>query len=87
MPLGEGARILTVFVVLFSKLKHEFFNRVHGSGQQTQQWNCIVIIQYFAVITSGDLGSSPGLGRSLGEGNGNPLQYYYLGNLMDRGDW
>ena len=34
-----------------------------------------------------DLGSNPGLGRSLGEGNGNPLQYYCLGNPMDRGDW
>ena len=27
-----------------------------------------------------DLGLIPGLGRSLGEGNGNPLQYSYLGN-------
>jgi len=34
-----------------------------------------------------DEGSNPGLGRSLGEGNGNPLQYYCLGNPMDRGDW
>ena len=32
-----------------------------------------------------DSGSVPGLGRSPGEGNGNPLQYSYLGNLMDRG--
>ena len=34
---------------------------------------------------AGDLGSIPGLGRSLAEGNGNPLQYYCLGNPMDRG--
>ena len=34
-----------------------------------------------------DVGSTPGLGRSLGEGNGNPLQYSCLGNLMDRGAW
>ena len=34
-----------------------------------------------------DSGSIPGLGRSLGGGNGNPLQYSYLGNLMDRGAW
>ena len=32
----------------------------------------------------GDLGSVLGLGRSPGEGNGNPLQYSCLGNLMDR---
>ena len=29
--------------------------------------------------------SIPGLGRSSGEGNGNPLQYSYLENPMDRG--
>ena len=32
-----------------------------------------------------DAGWVPGLGRSLGVGNGNPLQYSYLGNPMDRG--
>ena len=30
-------------------------------------------------------GSIPGLGISPGEGNGNPLQYSYLENSMDRG--
>ena len=30
---------------------------------------------------------NPGLGRSPGEGNGNPLQYSCLGNLVDRGTW
>ena len=35
----------------------------------------------------GDLGSIPGLGRSPGEGNGNPLQYSCLENPMDRGAW
>jgi len=33
------------------------------------------------------LGSIPGLGRSPGEGNENPLQYSFLGNPMDRGAW
>ena len=36
---------------------------------------------------AGDMGSIPGLGRSLGEGNGNPLQYSCMGNPMDRGAW
>ena len=40
-----------------------------------------------SVYNAGDLGSSPGLGRSPGEGNGNPLQYYCLENPMDRGAW
>ena len=35
----------------------------------------------------GDPGSIPGLGRSPGEGNGNPLLYSCLGNPMDRGAW
>ena len=35
----------------------------------------------------GDLGSTPGWGRSLEEGNGNPLQYSCLENPMDRGNW
>ena len=35
----------------------------------------------------GDMASIPGLGRSPGEGNGNPFQYSCLGNLMDRGAW
>ena len=34
---------------------------------------------------AGDAGSIPGLGRSHGGGNGNPLQYSCLGNSMDRG--
>ena len=36
---------------------------------------------------AGDPGSMPGLGRSPGEGNGNPLQYSYLENSMERGAW
>ena len=32
-------------------------------------------------------GSIPGLGRSPGEGNGNPLQYSFLEKSMDRGAW
>ena len=36
---------------------------------------------------AGDAGLIPGLGRSLGEGNGNPFQYSCLGNPMNRGAW
>ena len=36
---------------------------------------------------AGDMGSIPKLGRSPGEGNGNPLQYSCLENSMDRGAW
>ena len=36
---------------------------------------------------AGDMGSIPVSGRSPRETNGNPLQYSYLENPMDRGDW
>ena len=40
-----------------------------------------------SVYNAGDPGSIPELGRSPGEGNGNPLQDYCLENPMDRGAW
>ena len=40
-----------------------------------------------SVYNAGDPGLIPGLGRSPGECNGNPLQYYCLENPMDRGAW
>ena len=38
-------------------------------------------------VNVGDVGSIPGLGRSPGEGKGNPHQYSCLGNPMDKGAW
>ena len=38
-----------------------------------------------SVLNTGDLGSILESGRSLGEGNGNPLQYFCLENSMDTG--
>ena len=40
-----------------------------------------------STCNAGDPGLIPGLGRSPGEGNGNPLQYSCLKNPMDRGAW
>ena len=40
-----------------------------------------------SAYNAGDLGSIPGSGRSPGEGNGNPLQYSCLENLMDGEAW
>ena len=39
------------------------------------------------LANAGDMGFIPGSGSSIGEGNGNPLQYSYLGNPMNRGTW
>ena len=38
-------------------------------------------------VNAEDLSSIPGLGKSLGGGNGNSLQYSCLENAMDRGAW
>ena len=40
-----------------------------------------------SVCNTGDSGSVPELGRSPGEENGNPFQYYCLENSMDIGAW
>ena len=46
----------------------------------------LLLVQESA-FNAGDLGSIPGLGRSPGEGKGNPLQYSCLENPMERGAW
>ena len=40
-----------------------------------------------SACNAGDLGLIPGLGKSPGEGNGNPRQYSGLENSMDGGIW
>ena len=40
-----------------------------------------------SACSAGDLSLSPGLGRSPGEGHGNPLQYSCLENPTDRETW
>ena len=40
-----------------------------------------------SAYNAGDPGSIPGSGRSPGEGNGTPLQYFCLENPMDGGAW
>ena len=40
-----------------------------------------------SACNAGDLGLIPGLGRSSGEGNGNPVQYSCLENFMGREAW
>ena len=59
----------------------------------------IIIIKYLIIwlpsssdgkvsaCNAGNPGLIPGLARSPGEGNGNPLQYSWLENSMDRGVW
>ena len=62
-----------LFMVSFALQK--LINLISGSDSKASACN------------AGDPGSIPGSGRSLGEGNGNPLQYSCLENPMDRGAW
>ena len=51
------------------------------------KWDSLVADSKASAHNAGDLGSIPGLGRSPGEGNGNPLQCSCLENSMDGGAW
>ena len=61
----------------FSPSAGEFYGIEFYGGSEVKASACNV----------GDLGSIPGLGRSPGERNGNPLQYSCLENPMDGGAW
>ena len=63
--------------VLFSKCLLFIYFRGFPGGSDSEESTC----------NAGDPGSIPGLGRSPGEGNGNPLQCSCLKNSMDRGAW
>ena len=51
------------------------------------QWDSLVGQTVESACNAGDQGSIPGLGRSPGEGNGNPLWYSCLENPMNGGAW
>ena len=74
ISLSSGRRkqtSVTLFPLLYTNLK----GFPGGSEVKASAWN------------TGDPGSIPGLGRSPGEGNGNPLQYSCLENPMEGGAW
>ena len=61
-----------------------------GEFYQTLEKSCIFpggSDDKASAYSAGDPGLIPGWGRSSGEGNGNPLQYSCLENLMDGGAW
>ena len=57
-----------------------------GRGRASQVVLMVKNLPAYAGDTR-DEGSMPGLGRSAATGNGNPLQYSFLENSMDRGAW
>ena len=67
----------SILKCLFSSNYRLFFTMGFPGGSEVKASAC----------NAGYLGLIPGLGKSPGEGNGNPLQYYCLENPMDRGAW
>ena len=78
--------------------KRTVFSRVWGQAITGFHYKSFNILFEFNTVpcssvgkesacNAGDPGSIPGLGRSPGEGNGNPFQYSCQENLMDRGAW
>ena len=61
----------------------QFLYITYSSVELVAQWYRI----HLPMQETGDVGLISGLGRSSGEGNGNPLQYSCLENSMDRGVW
>ena len=62
---------------------------VSGDSDAYMNFRCSDTYMNFkaSACNAGEQGSIPGLGRSPGEGNGNPLQYSCLVNPMDGGAW
>ena len=61
----------------FTFYSYHKIRRGFSGGSEGKEFTC----------NSGDLDSIPGLGRSPGERNGNPLEYSCSENSMDRGTW
>ena len=98
-PLGRGARGQLTFLGGSPEARHHVHSSFHQRDiprRKVHPFSCF-IDKYMdfpggsdgkaSVYNAGDLGLIPGSGRSTGEGNGNPLQYYCLENPMDRGAW
>ena len=72
------------FVIIHKKKEsEEEYTYIYMFIQGIPWW----LIDKEPVCNAGDLGSIPGLGRSLGEGNGYLLQYSCLENPVDRRTW
>ena len=69
---------------IFNVQKHYLLHCVHY--EERKELSCSSYDKESA-CNEGDPGLIPGLGRSPGEGNDNPLQYSCLENPMDRGAW
>ena len=68
---------------------HLFFHSQNNYGRSPRASQVVLVIKNLPANARDlrDVGTIPELGRSPGEGHGNPLQYSCLENPMDRGVW
>ena len=97
--MGPDAMILVFWMLgfkpAFSLFSFTFIKRLFSSSSISAIWVVSSTCHIFpcgsngkaSAYNAGDLGLIPGLRRSSGEGNGNPLQYSCLENPMDGGAW
>ena len=67
-------------------LQHTYMDTFKGSHRRRKRfprW----LSDKESISQAASVGLIPGSGRSIGEENGNPLQYSCLENPMDRGAW
>ena len=92
-----------LYITNTTKFTHQLHHFLYGDELSTdlEPWIFLSLLSLIVIVlgfpggsdgkasarSEGDLGSIPGLGRSPGEGNGNPLQYSCLEIPMDGGAW
>ena len=84
LPQGDGIWSLAVTLGTL-KIISEGFSYFENFNFYFIYKELVLFLCKDSACSAGDLGSILGLGRSPGEGNGNPLQYSCLSNPMDRG--
>ena len=88
--LFKGKTVVIIFVSPVNALMVTFMCRLDWITQYPATWSDILGFPggsdgKASACNAGDPGSIPGLGRTPGEGNGNPLQYSCLENSTDGG--
>ena len=86
IPWTEELCELQSIMYKFSYTHALSHNVLFGVCYATYAFPCGSVVKNLPA-NAGDMVLIPGPGRSLGEGNGNPLQYSCLENPMDRGTW
>ena len=84
LHLFPTGRLVNLACPYSLSLSHTFLHVIYTLYGASQALQCRICLP---MQKTWDPGSIPELGRSAGEGNGNPLQYSCLENPLDRGKW